>query len=147
MSTLIFILAAAVLFALVEVQIEGPNGWAVGLPTWRIDNKWTRLFWDKKPLTGYHLYLNLFMLLMVHLPFGLELVPFHWRLEARILSSFIAFWVVEDFAWFILNPAYGLKRFRKECIWWHAKSWWWIMPKTYWVFTPIAIGLYHLSLA
>jgi hypothetical protein len=52
---------AATLFALVEIQIEGPNGWAARLPTWQVENRWTRLFWSAKPLTGYHLYTQLFI--------------------------------------------------------------------------------------
>ena len=139
------LMAASALFALVEIQIEGPNGWATSLPTWRVDNKWTRRFYSGKPLTGYHLYIQLFTLTSVHLPFAIGLLPLTWRAEARVLSFFILFWVLEDFLWFILNPAFGLKRFRAEHIWWHAPTWWWIMPRDYWIFTPIGICLYTLS--
>jgi hypothetical protein len=107
---------AAVLFALLEIQIEGPHGWAASLPTWRVDNRWTRLFYSSKPLTGYHLYTQLFALALVHLPFALRMAPLTWRMEARVLSFFILFWVLEDFLWFLLNPAFGLKRFRPENI-------------------------------
>jgi hypothetical protein len=138
---------AAVLFALLEIQIEGPHGWAASLPTWRVDNRWTRLFYSSKPLTGYHLYTQLFALALVHLPFALRMAPLTWRMEARVLSFFILFWVLEDFLWFLLNPAFGLKRFRPENIWWHAPKWWWIMPRDYWVFIPVGILLYRLSYA
>ena len=144
----LFILAlfiSATLFALVEIQVEGPNGWAASLPTWRVENRWTRLFYSAKPLTGYHLYTQLFTLAIIHLPFGLGMVPLTWRMEARVLSFFILFWVLEDFLWFLLNPAFGLKRFRPENIWWHAPKWWWIMPRDYWIFTPIGICLYVQS--
>jgi hypothetical protein len=144
----IFILSlglAALLFALVEIQIEGPNGWAASLPTWRIENRWTRLFYSSKPLTGYHLYTQLFTLVVLHLPFGLGLVPPTWRAEARVLSFFVLFWVLEDFLWFVFNPAFGIKRFRREHVWWHAPTWWWVLPRDYWIFTPIGVALYILS--
>ncbi len=134
-----------VLFALAEVQIEGPHGWAAKLPTWRLDNRWTRLFYSSRPLTGYHLYLQLFILLVIHLPFALGLVRPAWPVEARLLAFFIFFWILEDFLWFIFNPAFGLKRFRPQHIWWHAPTWWWIMPRDYWIFFPIGLLLYWLS--
>jgi hypothetical protein len=148
MNHAIFLLSLAGiagLFALVEIQIEGPKGWATGLPTWRIENRWTRWFYSGKPLTGYHLYVQLFVLAVVHLPFGLGLTQVTWRAEARIMAFFILFWVVEDFLWFVLNPAFSLKRFRPEHIWWHAQTWWWFMPRDYWISTPLAAVLYILS--
>ena len=145
--TLFFLLlaCAATLFALLEVQIEGPHGWAVSLPTWRIENRWTRIFYSGKPLTAYHLYVQLFMLALVHLPFAFGAVPLTWHMEARVLSFFMLFWVIEDFLWFLFNPAFGLKRFRSEHIWWHAPTWWWIMPRDYWIFAPLGALLYSLS--
>ena len=29
-----------------------------------------------------------------------------------------------DFLWFVLNPHYGVGKFKKESVWWHAKSHW-----------------------
>jgi hypothetical protein len=68
-----FVALVSWLFALLEIQIEGRHGWAQNLPTWRIDNKWTRAVY-KKPFTGYHLYAQGFIFLMAHSPFGLNLV-------------------------------------------------------------------------
>ena len=56
MSHVLFIVTLtidATPFALLEMQIEGPNGWTASLPTWRVENRWTRLFFSSKPLTGY----------------------------------------------------------------------------------------------
>ena len=50
-----------------------------------------------------------------------------------------------DFLWFLINPAYGLRGFRKDKIWWHAPTWWWIMPRDYWVFFPLGCVAYGLS--
>ncbi len=139
------LLAASVLFALTEIQIEGPEGWAAHLPTWRVENRWTRLFYSGKALTGYHLYVQLFVLVIVHLPFVLGFAGPSWRGEARILSFMVLFWIFEDFLWFVLNPAFGLRRFRREHIPWHAPTWWGFMPRDYWVFTPVGAGLYVWS--
>lgn len=139
------LLVSAYLFALVEIQIEGREGWAAGLPTWRIDNKFTRLLNGNRPLTGYHVYLHLFVLSMLHSPFALGLAVPSWRAEARIFAFLILFWTVEDFLWFVANPAYGLKRFTPKHIPWHRRSWWGIMPRDYWIMPPIAGLLYWLS--
>jgi hypothetical protein len=139
------LLVAGLLFALIEIQIEGPHGWAASLPTWKLQNRWTRLLLGVKPLTGYHLYALTFILLAVHFPFAFGLAPFSWAAEARVLSFYTFFWIVEDFLWFVLNPAFGLSRFRPQYIWWHAPAWWGVMPRDYWIFTPVATLLYCLS--
>lgn len=139
------LLATSLLFALVEIHIEGGHGWAEKLPTWRVENRWTRLLYGKRPLTGYHLYVQLFILVLAHASWFLGIATPSWRGEARIIAFVILFWVVEDFLWFVLNPAYGLRKFRKEHIHWHAPTWWWIMPRDYWIFVPVALGLLYLS--
>lgn len=139
------VLAAALTFALLEIQIEGSRGWAAGLPTWRVENRWTRIFFGRRALTGYHLYVHLFLGVLVHLPFALGFAAFSWRGEARIAAFLVLFWILEDFLWFVLNPAFGVGRFTPEHAWWHAPSWWWIMPREYWIFAPMAVALYAWS--
>jgi hypothetical protein len=136
------VLVCAVLFALLEVQIEDGAGWASSLPTWRVENRWTRLFFSRRPLTGYHLYVHLFVIAAVHLPYALGFAEPAWRAEARILAFLVFFWLAEDFLWFVLNPAFGIRRFHPEHAWWHAPTWWWIMPRDYWVFLPVGVALY-----
>lgn len=130
------------LFAMLEIQIEGEHGWAANLPTWKVENRWTRMFFSGKPLTGYHVFLILFMLTIVHLPYAMGVVRPSLAVEMRIVSYFIFFSIVEDFLWFVLNPAFGLRRFRREHVWWHAPKWWWIMPRDYWLFLPVGVALY-----
>lgn len=36
------VLIAALAMALLEVQIEGGNGWASALPTWKVESAWAR---------------------------------------------------------------------------------------------------------
>ncbi|HEY0025536.1 hypothetical protein [Longimicrobium sp.] len=145
LSFFAMVLAAGAAFAQLEIQIEGTAGWAAALPTWRVENRWTRLFFSSRPLTGYHFYVHVFVTLVVHLPFALGFAAPTWKGEARIVAWLILFWVAEDFLWFVMNPAFGLRKFRREHIWWHAPTWVWIMPRDYWVFTPIAAALYLWS--
>ena len=139
------LLISATLFALLEVQIEGPDGWAVKLPTWRKENFWTRIFYGGKPLTGYHLYSQLFIAFIIHLPFLAGMAEISLKSESLVISFMTLFWITEDFIWFVLNPAFGIKKFKKECVWWHAPAWWWIMPRDYWVFTPAGLALYYFA--
>ncbi len=132
-------------FALVEIHVEGRHGWAANLPTWRIENRWTRIFYGSRALTGYHLYVQLFVTLLLHAPYALGLVRPGWAVEARILSFAILFWVVEDFLWFVINPAFGIRKFAAKHIPWHAPTWWLFMPRDYWLLTPIALALYWFS--
>jgi hypothetical protein len=132
-------------FAQLEIEIEGPNGWAEKLPTWRINNRWTRLFYGARPLTGYHLWMQVFVLLMVHVPLVLRTENWSWGMELRVVSFFVLFWIAEDFLWFVMNPAFGIRRFRREHIWWHAPYWWWVMPRDYWVFGVLGICAYAIS--
>jgi hypothetical protein len=142
----LYVIATAFAFARVEIEVEGPHGWAASLPTWRVCNRWTTIFYGCRPLTGYHLWVQVFVLLLCHLPFALGLWAWSWGSELLIASYFILFFIVEDFLWFVLNPAFGLRRFRREHIWWHAPTWWWVAPRDYWVFAALGVGSYLLSL-
>ncbi|MQA90989.1 MAG: hypothetical protein GEU90_12240 [Gemmatimonas sp.] len=139
------LIVAAAIFALLEIQIEGPSGWASSLPTWRVDNRLTRLLFGSRQVTGYHVYAHLFVLLVLHLPYPLAFVVPSLQAEARIFAFLVLFWIAEDFLWFVLNPAFGIGRFNREAVWWHAPAWWWIMPREYWIFLPVGIALYVVS--
>lgn len=128
----IFILATAL--AILEIQIEGQHGWAKNLPTWRPHNsKWFSKLYTKimsgRELTGYHLTMFTFVLLIFFFPFvsgraiNLENI-------LKSLSFFFMFIVLWDFLWFVLNPFYPLKNFKGTHIWWHKK---WILglPRDY----------------
>ncbi len=138
--------AAAVCFALMEIQIEGPHGWASNLPTWRLKLNWYNRLFPGRPLTGYHLWILIFLAIVAHLPFAFGL-PWTTNGQLRAVAFILFFWVLEDFAWFVLNPHFGLRRFRPEHIAWHRHAWWWIAPRDYWLATSIALVLYLLSRA
>ena len=132
---------AAFLFAKVEIQIEGGDGWAANIPTWRLQNRWTELLYGHRPLTGYHLYVQLFVLVFCHLPFsfGLAWSP---RSEALVLAFMVLFWILEDFLWFVVNPKFGIRKFKASEIWWHRKVWWLVAPREYFIMGAAAAFLY-----
>lgn len=126
-------------FAKVEIHIEGQHGWAANLPTWRIEKHWLLdVFWGGRPLTGYHAWVFPFILLFSHLGFFL-IGGWSWEMELRTMGIVALFWTIEDFLWFVLNPAYGLAAFRKGRIPWHTR---WIlgMPVDYWVMGLIGLA-------
>lgn len=135
---------SALVFALLEIQIEGPAGWAKNLPTWRFHHRILHLIFPGRPLTGYHLWLLLFVAVVAHLPFAFGLT-WTWRSELRAIAFVMLFWVIEDFLWFALNPAFGLAKFGPKHIAWHRHAWWWIAPRDYFIASAIGIGLYVAS--
>ena len=108
--------ALALWFALIEIEIEGRHGWALRLPTWfRTRGPAGRLYGaisGGKPLTGYHLFMASLPLVILQLPFG---YGEDWSIaaEVMVLATYMAFAIGWDYLWFILNPAYGLARFRR----------------------------------
>lgn len=139
-----WVLAAAAALAMLEVQIEGAGGWASSLPTWRSDHRFARLVLGGRTLTGYHVWVHVSVLLLVHLPYALGAAAPSWRMEARILAFLALFWVLEDFLWFVFNPAFGLRRFSRRHAHWHVR-WWGPFPREYWIFAPLAVGAYAWS--
>lgn len=132
--TNIYIFILATVLAILEIQIEGPNGWAKNLPTWRpSSDKWYIKLYVKfmsgREATGYHITMFTFVFLIFNLPyaFGLDL---NWENWLKTLSFFLIFVVLWDFLWFVLNPHYPLKKFKKEHIWWH-KKWLSVAPVDY----------------
>ena len=141
----VYILVIASILAKLEIAIEGPDGWAGKLPTWRLsaDHIVSKIFLGGRPMTGYHLWMNLFSIFILHSTFLFN--TFSWVTELKVISAFILIWVIEDFLWFVLNPAYGIKNFVKEKIWWHEKRWFIIAPVEYFTLLPLGIILYIIS--
>lgn len=125
--TAIFVFAVSLFFAFLEIEIEGKHGWAERLPTWyRKSSGLSKLHYllnSKKPLTGYHLFMLSFIILMFHSGFffGLAWTKLN---EIIILFFIITFLIVEDFLWFQFNPFYGSKIFKKGKIWWNSNQRW-----------------------
>ncbi|MEO6728901.1 MAG: hypothetical protein ABIM99_03185 [Candidatus Dojkabacteria bacterium] len=137
----IFVLVASFFWAMMEIQIEGKDGWAAALPTWRY-KIYLKYIWERE-ITGYHFFLMSFILVLLHSVF----IFFPWTIgiEFRILAFFLILGVIEDFLWFILNPAFGLKKFNRIEVPWHS-MWFLGIPTFYWVFLPLGFFLYSISL-
>lgn len=141
----LFLLWISFCAAKVEIAIEGKHGWARDLPTWRLPptSLVSKLFFSDRPATGYHIWLEILAISVFHMAY--IFVPLSWMVELQILAFFCFFCIVEDFLWFAANPAFGIRNFRPEKIWWHKKHWWLIAPRDYYVFLAIGGFLYWLS--
>jgi len=141
----VYIVCAAVLaviFALFEIQIEGKDGWAAKLPCWRKEKGLLVKLSGGRPITGYHIIMITFVILMFHFPFLFA----EWTLatEFLILGVMFEMFLLEDFLWFVLNPAFGIKRFRKGQIWWHTE-WWGPVPSMYYLMLAACVLFIVLS--
>lgn len=156
-SYLIIIIAASVAFSNKEVQGEGSHPYGEAMPTWRwqLKNRLIRVIAGGRPyLTGYHCYMALFMLIIVHLPvpFVLLFTAWSWKFEFLALGFLPLFFVLEDFAYFIFNPHWaifnpcqGQRKFGKKDVWWHP-HWWGPLPDFYWYYPVISGFLIYFGL-
>lgn len=117
----------AFVLAGLECEIEGPDGWASGLPTCRVENRWVTLvlrpFFGGRPITLYHCYMFSLVVLLCHAGYA-QGMPFSWTGEWRIISALFLLCLTWDFLWFMLNPAYGPENFRREKVEWHKHRPW-----------------------
>ena len=121
---IVFLFVLAAVFAYWEVQIEGSHGWAEKLPTWRKSEGRIFKLLGNRPLTGYHIGMILFLILLFHFPLFFAV----WNPEKEIflIGYILAFLTIEDLFLFLVNPAYGLK---------------WGPEDFYWIYTVLAIVL------
>ena len=139
----LFLCVYAFLLAALEVEIEGARGWAERLPTWyRVHGALAGAFailGGGKPMTGYHFFLFPFTLMSFHLPFVFGL-PWSGARELTVMAAWISWLAAWDLLWFILNPAYGWRRLRREHVWWHAR---WVgrVPLDYLVAAALSLAL------
>ena len=116
----VYLFALCHALARVEIHIEGPDGWAVNLPTWRWGPSWWLELTNGKEVTGYHLWLTLFLIGMFHLP--LVFAGFSRALLAKCASSYMMITAAWDLQWFVWNPAWGFAALRaREVPWFRRK--------------------------
>ena len=60
------------------------------------------------------------------------------------MASTMLFWIVEDYLWFVINPAFGRQRFRPEFV---ARHHHWALgaPVDYWLFSALSAALFWVS--
>ena len=134
----------ATVVACIEIESEGKYGWADKTPTWYR----TTGFWGKaygvlmrvKPLTGYHAFMFFLPVLIFHAAFFMG-APWSLKAELGTWALYFGWCPLWDYFWFVLNPAYKGK-FKKEYIWWHAKSPWvfGLFPMDYLMGLVISLG-------
>lgn len=143
LKLILFSVIIAFIAAKFEINIEGKHGWGANLPTWRVKNWLTRIFWGEQPYTGYHFWFLMMAVGFLHLPFVVGL-PWSLSMELLLLASFLLTAVLEDFFWFLLNPHYGLKKFNKTHVNWHADWVGWV-PRWYLTLAGIAAVFVFIS--
>lgn len=141
---ILFSLLIAFITAKLEIEIEGKNGWAAELPTWRVKNWLTKILWGEQPYTGYHFWAGLLIVNLLHFPFWLGL-PWSIDLELQIFAVAFLGVIFEDFFWFILNPHFGLKKFTREYAHWH-KEWLGRVPYLYIKMIALTVICFGLSI-
>ena len=65
--------------------------------------------------------------------------------ELRTLATFFALAVVWDYLWFVLNPAYTVRRFERGKVWWFEVPWLWRFPLDYYAGLALSLVLAGLS--
>lgn len=134
---ILVIWVAMIATAFWEAAVEEDEPWEKGKAGWQIISNGRVL------LTSYHFWLFFVMfpaLLAVPLIIG-----FSVRLLGVLLTAYASGLVIEDFAWFIVNPHYGLKKFTPK----HAPWQIWIkigkkgIPASYIVGLLIAVGSWY----
>jgi hypothetical protein len=141
----LFLFILAIIFAGLEIESEGKDGWAFKMPTWyRTEGMIAKIYgliMAGKPLTGYHSFMFFLPIIIFHFPFFMET---DWTLANELLcwALYFSFAPVWDYLWFVLNPHYGVKNFKKENVWWHSKSIWLfnIIPLDYLIGLIVSTG-------
>jgi len=114
----------AILFSLLEVEIEGLYGWGKKLPTFTIT---TGIF---KNFTFYHLIMAAIVFLTNIFPVMLAM-NYQFSIKTLCYCTFnVTLWfMIEDIFWFVFNPHYTLKKYTQKHIEWHSwQPWFFGMP-------------------
>tara|TARA_A100001234_G_C12501394_1_gene332047 strand:- start:91 stop:606 length:516 start_codon:yes stop_codon:yes gene_type:complete len=107
----IFIVIFAILYSILEIEIEGKSGWAENLPT---------QYSGIGRFTYYHIILNIIIILVITYSTLLLKNTNLWIVLFYIIICFL----VKDFSWFVLNPYYTLDKYSRENIWWYSDEEW-----------------------
>lgn len=106
------IYAAMIATSFWEAYVEGRNAWDRKKLGWKIR------FFGKYSLPAYHFYLFFIMFpLLLSLPF----VIYGWdrKLFGIIASAYFSGLVIEDFMWYVVNPAVKLSEFNSKFVTFH----------------------------
>ena len=117
----IFIAIYAILYSMLEIEIEGKAGWAKNLPTAAS---------GIGRFTIYHLLMNLIVIITIAYA-----INFTQSSNILTIIFFIVSWfLIQDYMWFILNPFYTFKKYTQKNIPWHGQQMWILnMPLHNWL--------------
>lgn len=114
-----------------DMQVERKKGkmdygWAKYLDCWRPKNPNSLIprvysfLMEGRELTGYHIAFFGGVFFWLHYPF---FKGFPWSLgeEFYTLSMFLLIMMFEDFLYFILNPDFGVRKFKHQFVPWHPR--------------------------
>ena len=126
-GTSLYIAIYAILFSLLEIEIEGKHGWAKKLPTQPI-------FYT---FTTYHIIMNIIVIFTL-------IYSLYPNDIYTIIFYIVAWFLIEDTMWFMLNPYYTISNYKKEKIsWLNNQSWYMGMPmQNYTGLSIMAIAAY-----
>lgn len=108
----IFLVLFALVYAWIEIEIEGPSGWAKNLPT-------------PQKVAGHLSLYHVYMVLLAAVVIGGLL---HYRAHktdwkhvcGEFVFLLVIFFLAQDFLWFVMNPGYTVLGYRESLIPWHS---------------------------
>ena len=112
---LLFVLFTSLVYALIEIELEGKNGWMTKIPTAKV------AYMGGKHMTLYHIYMILMITLSVAYQNNMQYTINSFLYSASYVFLFL---LLEDFLWFVFNPYFTIKRYKRREIWWHASQPW-----------------------
>lgn len=145
----VYLFLVDTMLALLEIQIEGKDGWAKNLPCWRPEKPYSfpvmfyTALMSGRELTGYHVVMFLFVFLILHFPF-FTAIGWSGAKELWVISNYFLLFVCWDFLWHVWNPHYGVRKFTPKAIS-HDYDWLGPIPKDYMV--GMAVSLISAFLA
>lgn len=108
----IWIYAAMIANSFWEAYVEGKHPYDEDKLGWKIKYKGHVI------LTAYHFYLFFVMHpLLLSLP--LIIYGFNWKLFGILVSAFFSGVIIEDFFWFVVNPAFKLRNWNSKHVKWY----------------------------
>ena len=107
----IFVVFVSMIYAMIEIELEGKHGWAKTLHTVHITK-------DRKSLTYYHLLMFIFIFSMFYVIFALKQKYMTIKNSLYIFTIVLSFFMLEDMYWFILNPHHSF--FNRNNSDWHV---------------------------
>lgn len=114
-----FISFFSIIYSLIEIELEAQEGWMKEIPTANV------IKMGNKHMTLYHIY----MLLIITSIFIYKVDINNFNDILLIFSYILLVLFLEDTLWFVFNPYFTIKRYKKEEIWWHSEQIWiWRIP-------------------